>query len=803
VSSHRGRLSRKYALVVVALVGVALLTSGLVQSYVAYRDSKTALGRLQREKATTAAARIAAFVNETERQVRSALPPAGVGGTLSLDQRRADYQRLLSQASAITEIAYLDAAGREQFRLSTVERNVIGSLADRSDQPGYQHGRQGGSWFSDVYFRNDSEPYLTIAMGERGPDAGVTLAEVNLKSLWDVVSAITVGTAGRAYVVDAEGRLIAHPDISLVLQKTDLSPLAQVQAARATPPDVARFQEASTARDFQGLEVLTAHEAIYPPGWYVFVEQPLSEAFAPLDGFIRRTAVMIAAALVLAAMAGTVLARRMATPIQALQAGAARIGAGDLDGRIDVRTGDELEALADEFNAMTARLRESYAGLERTVEERTRELERANQAKSEFLSRMSHELRTPLNAVLGFAEIMELDPATTEQQREWIGYQIKAGRHLLALINEVLDIARIEAGRLALSLEPVSVADAVHSAAELVGPLAAERDVRLDVALSSAQDLWVRADRQRLGQVLLNLLSNAVKYNRPGGSVTLSVARERGAGSGEREGSTEQPAESNEVRGEQVQAEASSLASRSPLPAPHSPLPEARSLRLTVRDTGPGIPADQLDRLFVPFERLDAAESGIEGAGLGLAIVKRLVEAMDGAVGVESIVGEGSAFWLELPSATAPTPDLTADLTWLASAVNGATTGESAATVLYIEDNLPNLKVVEQALRFRPAIALLSAMQGTLGLDLARRHRPDLILLDLNLPDLPGDEVLARLRADERTRAIPVVIVSADATPGQVERLLAAGAHDYITKPLQVRRLLDLLDGLLARAGAH
>jgi CheY-like chemotaxis protein len=226
-------------------------------------------------------------------------------------------------------------------------------------------------------------------------------------------------------------------------------------------------------------------------------------------------------------------------------------------------------------------------------------------------------------------------------------------------------------------------------------------------------------------------------------------------------------------------------------------------LRIAVRDTGPGIPADQLDRLFVPFERLDAAESGIEGAGLGLAIVKRLVEAMDGAVGVESVIGEGSTFWLELPRAEAPTPDLTADLAWLAPAVNGATTVERGATVLYIEDNLPNLKVVEQALRFRSALALLSAMQGTLGLDLARRHRPDLILLDLNLPDLPGDEVLARLQADERTRAIPVVIVSADATPGQVERLLAAGAHDYLTKPLQVRRLLELLDGLLARVGAH
>ena len=263
---RRRRLARKYALVVVALVGGALVASGLVQSYVAYRDSKAALGRLQREKATTAAVRIAAFVGETERQVRAALPPPGVGGTLALERRREDYARLLSQATAITAIAYLDATGRERFRLSDVERNVIESGRDRSGESAFQHGRLGNTWFGPVYFREDSEPHMTIAVGERGPDAGVTLAEVNLKSLWDVVSSISVGAGGRAYVVDAEGRLIAHPDIGLVLQKTDLSALPQVRAARATPPDSPSLEPTTTARDLHGREVLTAHEAIYPPG---------------------------------------------------------------------------------------------------------------------------------------------------------------------------------------------------------------------------------------------------------------------------------------------------------------------------------------------------------------------------------------------------------------------------------------------------------------------------------------------------------------------------------------------------------
>jgi CheY-like chemotaxis protein len=304
----------------------------------------------------------------------------------------------------------------------------------------------------------------------------------------------------------------------------------------------------------------------------------------------------------------------------------------------------------------------------------------------------------------------------------------------------------------------------------------------------------VRADRQRLGQVLLNLLSNAVKYNRPGGVVTVSVTRERGVGSGEREGSTEQPAESSEVRGEGVQAEASSLASRSPLPTP-------RSLRLTVRDTGRGIPADKLGRVFTPFDRLGAEESGVEGNGLGLAIAQRLMEAMDGAIGVESAVGEGSAFWLDLPRAAAPAEELEAILLpVLPPLANGAAQRE--ATVLYIEDNLSNLELMKAILRFRPGITLLSAMQGTLGLDLAREHRPDLILLDLNLPDMHGDEVLARLGQDERTRGLPVIVISADATASQRERTLAGGAHAYLTKPLDVQRLLELLEEVLLRRGA-
>lgn len=384
---------------------------------------------------------------------------------------------------------------------------------------------------------------------------------------------------------------------------------------------------------------------------------------------------------------------------------------------------------------------------EEALERAMREAEVANRAKSEFLSRMSHELRTPMNSILGFAQLLERKPLPDDQRRG-VEHILKAGRHLLSLINEVLEIARIESGRQSLSLEPVPVATVIQESRSLIQPLAAQRGLEIQEC-DVDPDLFVHADRQRLVQVLLNLLSNAVKYIGGPGTVSLSCTTDR------------------RDDGERV-------------------------ARIGVHDTGPGIRAEDVERLFVPFERLGAEQSEVEGTGLGLALSKRLVEAMGGGITVDSTPGVGSTFQVELIRVDSPTPHVPGT-TPLDPAAEGGDQG-ARGTLLYIEDNLPNLALIETILLERPGVRLLSALQGQIGLDLAWEHHPDLILLDLHLPDLRGEEVLQRLMADPRTRQTPVVIVSADATPGTVERLTRAGAVAYLTKPLDVVEFLATLD---------
>jgi signal transduction histidine kinase/ActR/RegA family two-component response regulator len=416
----------------------------------------------------------------------------------------------------------------------------------------------------------------------------------------------------------------------------------------------------------------------------------------------------------------------------------------------DVTEVVRLEQLGMAQEHLAADLRLRNARVEEEVRQRSMELreakeaaDKANAAKSEYLSRMSHELRTPLNAILGFAQLLELEDLG-EEQNENLHFILNAARHLLALINEVLDIAAIEAGRLPLSLEPVAVADVVAEAVSLIRPLADQHQVLLVSPPVSCQ-VHVMGDRQRLKQILLNLLSNAVKYNRQGGRVELECG----------------------------------------------PAGDDR-MRIQVADTGPGIAPEAIDQLFVPFERLGSEQTGVEGAGLGLPLSRRLAEAMGGTLEVATTVGQGSRFFVELPQAEGPVQRAERQQE-LEEPAQPDPEPTSELTVLYIEDNLSNLQLVERVLSRRPGVRLISAMRPQLGLELAAEHDPDLILLDLHLPDMPGQEVFRRLQAEPRTAQVPVVVLSADARPSLIDELLAQGVRAFMTKPLDVKELLELL----------
>jgi PAS domain S-box-containing protein len=438
------------------------------------------------------------------------------------------------------------------------------------------------------------------------------------------------------------------------------------------------------------------------------------------------------------AMADEALSREMGTTLRSEYRLRAR------DGRV-VWVRDEAVVVHDGdgrpsfFQGILADITPEKEAVE--IAERAEVAERANRAKDEFLSRMSHELRTPLNAILGFGQLLQTSPLAPADA-ESVEQILKGGRHLLDLINEVLDIARIESRALSLSIEPVSVHEVVREAVDLVLPLAAKRGVAVH-ASGSGPHSFVLADRQRLKQAMLNLLANAVKYNHEGGSATVAVER------------------------------------------------MGESITIRVSDTGPGIRSEDQERLFSPFDRLGAERTGIEGTGLGLALTKALVEGMGGAIGVESEIGTGSTFWLAMRPAEDPNSIEEPARSMQADAVG------RVHTILCIEDDPSNLRLIERILANRPGMRLLKAIQGRMGLDLAREHHPDLIVVDVHLPDIPGDHVIRSLRNGPATARTPVIVTSADSTPKQRKRLMAAGATEYLPKPLNVKRFLAAVDEAL------
>ena len=394
MSDLKSRLFRKYAGLFVFLVIGVLLVSASVELFVGYQERRSSLAEFERERAASAALVIEQFINGIVWQLEGAADNPQSADVTGLERRRLYYLGLLKHVPALTDISYLDSSGKEQLRVSRIEVDVFGGQT--SGRPAIQAANTEDVYFSAVYFRNESEPFMTIAVTEESPDPGVVVGDVNLKFIWDVISQIKIGETGYAYAVDAGGILVAHPNISLVLKRTDLSAFKQVKKALETPPSETKPGQAEVmiARDINARRVLTTYHPIEPLGWYMIVEQPLGEAFAPLYSSFWRIGFLMLVGTGVAVAASLFFARRMVTPIRALQANAARIGAGELDQSIVVDTGDELEELAEGINRMASRLQESYSTLEQKVEERTRNLINTQQLLTQVEAAKENERKT-------------------------------------------------------------------------------------------------------------------------------------------------------------------------------------------------------------------------------------------------------------------------------------------------------------------------------------------------------------------------------------------------------------------------
>lgn len=439
----RSGLFRKYVAMFAAVVSLALIINSVSEFWFSYQEQKTLLARIQHGQAQSAAQKIEQFLNEITAGLSWQTQLTWSASTIP--QWQFDAVRLFRQVPALTEIMRLDATGREQFRMSREAPDIIMSGVDHSKDASFIQAMANKVYYGPVHFINELQPTMMIAMAGVRPEFGVIVGRVNLTFIWDVVSQIKVGKIGQAYVVDEAGRLIAHPDISLVLRKTDMARLTQVRGALASGPDGSTIQPLEGV-DIKGRHVLSAYAGVVPPGWTVFAELPIIEAFAPHYNSALRSAILALVALALAFFAGLFLARRMIVPIRALGLGAAQIGSGDLGKRISINTGDELEALGDEFNHMAVRLQELYTTLERKVEERTRQLEIANQAKSRFLATASHDLRQPLHALGLF--IAQLRGRTKADDRRRIVAGVEAAlAGMNELFNALLDISKLTSAR--------------------------------------------------------------------------------------------------------------------------------------------------------------------------------------------------------------------------------------------------------------------------------------------------------------------------------------------------------------------
>jgi signal transduction histidine kinase len=611
-------LHQKYFLVLAIAIALIIIVQSAIEMALAFTENQNRIAETQTIVASAVGSKVESYLSTIEWQVIDLGNFPWAAELLGVTDRRYEFQRLLKAIPAIAEVRHLNADGKELLRVSRLDLNSIGGSKTEDLTARVRGLKPNHIYYGDTYFRGDVEPYVSLFFVPQNAQNGVTIAEISLAFVAEIVSQIKVGKAGQAYIVDRVGTVVAHPDLGLALKKTSAiayPPFIRISQSAAANNLLSNRQNLFEVKvnsreqftfnemNLQGKHVLTSVSEISRPAWWVFVEQPYSEALEPVYATLVRNCLLLAASLGVAFIVSYGLARALSDPIRKLRDGAEGLGLGRWDTRIDSKTGDELESLANEFNKMADQLQSYTTSLEQKVSEKTAQLELANRHKSEFLTNMSHELRTPLNAVIGFSDVLKEQyfGELNAKQQEYVKDINESGQHLLSLINDILDLSKIEAGHMDLDLSEFSLPMALGNAMVLVRERAHRQQLQLRSDVASDVAL-VTADERKFKQILINLLTNAVKFSYPGGWVEVTVRRDK------------------------------------------------NSVVITVKDSGLGIAREDQAAIFEEFHQLKSTGSAkLEGTGLGLSLAKRLVELHGGKIWVESAVGKGAAFSFTLP----------------------------------------------------------------------------------------------------------------------------------------------------------
>jgi len=723
----------KYATYFAGLVSTLLVVSGAIGGYFAYRDALTAQERIQRTKAYLAATEIEIFVGGVEQALQAAVGKFNSTQVVDTQDLRLELVALLRHHPEISELHWIDSDGKDRLTVSRLTGTAVDTRRDWAADPRFVGARQSSTYVGNVYFHKETEPHVSIATA-RDPNGSALEAEVNLKYMWDVVTQPRFMEEGLTYVVDRGGQLISHPDIGLVLRRTDVSALPHVR--RALDGASRPISTLDRARDINGQAVVSIAAPVTGLGWTVFAEQPIDQALQSVYASMTRSAALVLFGITAAVVASIFLARRMVRPLREIEAGARHLGEGEFARRIVLQTGDELQALAEQFNRMAERLQNAYATQEARIAERTHDLKLANEAKTRFIAAASHDLRQPIHALALFVGQLRESKSRRDDETALIQEIERSAEALRDLLEALLDLSKLDVGAITADPKPFALQGMLSRLAADFGRLAEEKGLAFTVVPTS---LWAHSDVLLLRRILQNVIANALRYTAHGR--ILVGCRRRG-----------------------------------------------REIEVIVADTGIGIEPADLPRVFQEFYRGGSAQHAADkGLGLGLAIVRRLSDLLGHRVTISSTPRHGTVVRIFVERAE-PEEEIDAPLASLSNSLTGV-------RVLVVDDEASARDAMEGILT-RWGCEVSTARGVNEAVDRAREERPDVVLCDLSLGDSgTGIDVVARLR-EECGPTLACAFVTGESAPERIAAARAAGCP-IVFKPTTAAKLRALVEYLV------